>query len=86
VTITRKQQNFTRVRDSSVGIATHYGLGVPGTEFRWGDIFRIRPDLPWYPPILLYNGYRVFPGVKRLGRDIDHPPTSSAEVKECVQL
>jgi len=27
-----------------------------------------------------------FPGVKRLGRDIDHPPLSSAEAKEKVEL
>jgi hypothetical protein len=35
------------------------------------------------PPILLYNGNLVFfPGVKRPGRGVDHPPASSAEVKE----
>ena len=27
-----------------------------------------------------------FPGVKRPGRDVDHPPTSSAKVKERVEL
>jgi hypothetical protein len=27
-----------------------------------------------------------FPGVKRPGRGVDHPPLSSAEVKERVQL
>ena len=32
-------------------------------------------DRPWGPPSLLYNGYRVFPGVKRPGRGVDHPPT-----------
>ena len=36
---------------------------------------------------VLYNGYRVsFPGVKRPERGVDHPPPSSAEVKERVQL
>lgn len=25
------------------------------------------------PPSLLYNGYRVFPEVLRLGRGVDHP-------------
>jgi len=31
--------------------------------------------------------YRVsFPGVKRPGRGVDHPPLSSAEVKERVEL
>ena len=28
------------------------------------EIFRTRPDRPWAPPSLLYNGYRVFPGGK----------------------
>jgi hypothetical protein len=27
-----------------------------------------------------------FPGVKRPGREVDHLPQSSAEVKECVEL
>jgi hypothetical protein len=34
-------------RDSSVGIATRYGLGGSGIECRWGgggEIFRTRPD------------------------------------------
>ena len=25
----------------------------------WGEIFRTRPDRPWVPPSLLYNGYPV---------------------------
>ena len=37
----------------------------PGIESRWGRYFRTCPDRPWVPPSLLYNGYRVFPGVKR---------------------
>jgi hypothetical protein len=32
-----------------------------------GEIFRTRPDWPWGPPSLLYNGYRVFPGGKAAG-------------------
>ena len=31
-------------------------------------------------------GTRSFPGVKRPGRGVDHPPPSSAEVKERVEL
>ena len=63
-------------RDSSVGTATRYCLDVSGIESRWGgEIFRARPDRHWGPPSLLYNGYRVsFPGVKRPGRGVDHPP------------
>ena len=48
---------------NSVGIATDYGLDGPGIESRWGEIFRL-PDRPWGPPSLLYNWYRVFPGVE----------------------
>ena len=56
---------FVVGRDSSVGIATGYGLDDPGIESRWGgEIFRTRLDPPWDPSSLLYNGYRVFPGGK----------------------
>ena len=62
-------------RDSSVGIATRYGLDGPGIESRWGEISRTCPGRPWGPPSLLYNGYRVtFPGVKRPRSGVDHPP------------
>jgi len=55
-------------RDSSVGIATPYGLDGPLIESRWGgEIFRTRPDRPWDPPSLLHNGYQVFLGGKAAG-------------------
>jgi hypothetical protein len=73
-------------RDSSVCIVTVYGLDGPGIEPWWDEIFRTLPERPWGPPSLLYNGYRIFPGVKRRARDVDHPPPSSAEVKERVGL
>jgi hypothetical protein len=45
------------------------------------------PDRLWGPPSLLSNGYRrLFLRVKRPGREADHTPPSSAEVKECVEL
>jgi hypothetical protein len=45
------------------------------------EIIRTRPDRPWGLP----NGYWVSSlGVERPGRDVDHSPTSSAEVKEKV--
>jgi hypothetical protein len=51
------------------------------------EIFRTCPDGPWGPPILLYNGYRVFHGGKeRPGRDTDPSPPSSAVGHERVQL
>jgi hypothetical protein len=51
-------------KNSSVGIATRYGLEGPGIESRWVDIFRTSPDWLRGPPSLLYNTYRVFPGDK----------------------
>ena len=54
------------IQDSSVGIATRYGLDGPGIESRWGENFRTHPDRPWDPPSLLYSGYQVFPGGKNV--------------------
>jgi hypothetical protein len=72
-------------RDSSVGIATRWT--VRGSNPGGCEIFRTRPHRSWGSPSLLYNGYRVsFPGVKRPGRGVDHPPPSSAEVHERVEL
>ena len=69
-------------RDSVVGIATRYGLEVRGSNPGGGEIFRSRPDWPWGPPSLLYNGYKVsFPGVKRPGRGVDHPPLLTPRLK-----
>ena len=66
---------------SVVGIATGCGLDGPGIECLWGEIFRTCPDRPWGPPILLYNGYRVFPeGKERPRRDADPSIPSSAVV------
>jgi hypothetical protein len=42
-----------------------------------------RPDRLWGPPNLLYNGYwGLFPMIKRPGREADHSPSTSAEVKK----
>ena len=60
------------VRCSSVGTATGYGMDGPGNP-GGGEIFRTCPDRPWGTPNLLYNGYRVFPGV-RSGRGVTLTP------------
>ena len=60
--------NNDRSRDRPVGIATLYGLDGPGDRNPvGGEIFRTCPDRPCGLPSLLYNGYRVFPGVKAAG-------------------
>jgi hypothetical protein len=57
-------------------------------KFLWGgEIFCKCPDQSWGPPGLLYNGYRVScPRVKWPGRGVNHPPPSTAEVKEREEL
>ena len=46
-----------------------------------GAMFSARPDRPWGPSSLLYNGYRLFPGGKeRPGRDAEPSLPSSAVV------
>jgi hypothetical protein len=57
--------------------------GRSGDRIPLGVRFPARPDRPWGPPSLLYNGYRVFPGGKvRPGRVAAHSPPSSAVVLE----
>ena len=63
------------------------GWTLRGSNPVGDEIFHTRPDSPWCPPSILYNGYRVsFPRVKRPKRGVDHPPPCSTEVKERVQL
>jgi hypothetical protein len=77
--------------DISVGIATRYGLYGPGIEFRVcgrGSRFSAPVQTgPWGPtqsPAEWVPGLSW--GVKRPGRGANHPPTSSAEVKEGVAI
>jgi len=74
-------------RDGSVGIATRYGLDGPGIEGLWGARFFVPVQTgPGAHPASYTMGTGSFPGVKRPGRVVDHPPQSSAEVKERVEL
>jgi hypothetical protein len=79
-------------RNSSVGIATGYELDdrMIGVRFlRGAEIFldtMSRPVLePTKPPMQRVLG-AVSLGLKWPGREADHAPPSSAEVKECVEL
>jgi hypothetical protein len=62
-------------RDSSVGIATGYGLDGPEIESRWGEIFHTRANRPWSAA-----------GGKATGAWRWPPTPSSAKVKERVEL
>jgi hypothetical protein len=73
--------------NSSVGIVTRYGLDGPGIDSRWGRNFPHRsipvlrptqPHIKWVPGLAL--------GVKRQLRGVNHPPPSSVEIKERVEL
>ena len=75
----------TRGPGSVVRIATGYGLDGPGIKSRCGrDFPHLCPYLPWDPPSLLYNVYRVFPGGKeRPEREADpHPLLVPLVMKE----
>ena len=63
------------------------GWTVRGSNSGGAENFSTRPDRPWDPPCLLYNGYQVaFLGVKRPGLGVNQPLPSSSEVKERVEL
>jgi hypothetical protein len=66
----------------------HIAVGILGKNLVLLYFFWHYPELLWGPPSLLPNGYQgLFPwGVKRPGREADHLPPSSAEVKEWVEL
>ena len=77
--MTRNVNQATRKNDT--------GWAVRGSNPGEGEIFRTRPHRPGGPPSLLHNEYQVgFPGVKRPVCGVDHPPPSTAEVKERVEL
>ena len=70
------------------GIATRYRPDCPGGD-RIPVVARFSAPVQTDPrahPASCMMGTGSFPGVKRPGRDADHPPPSSAEVKERVEL
>jgi hypothetical protein len=74
-------------RDSSVGIATRYGIDGPGIESWWWARFStpVQTGSVTHPASYIMGTGSLL-GVKRPGRGVHHPPTSSAEVKERVEL
>jgi len=74
-------------RDTSVGIATSYGLDGPGMEFRWGrDFPHPSRTALGAQPAYCTMGNGSFPGGKAAGSWRWPSTPSSAEVKERVEL
>jgi hypothetical protein len=75
-------------RDSSVGIALGYGLDDGGSRVRFpteaGNFslhHRVQNGSGAHPASYPVGTRGSYPGVKRPGREADHLPPSSAEVK-----
>ena len=68
--------------DSSIGTATHYGLGGHGIESRSGRDFP-HPSRPALGPTQLpMQWISVFSGVKRPGLGLDNPPHLAPRLKK----
>jgi hypothetical protein len=78
----RDDTEDNRSRDSPVGIATGGGLGAgnPGFESRQGQDFSLLHSVRTGSGAYAAS-YPTGTGVKRQGREADHSPPSSAEVK-----
>jgi hypothetical protein len=86
-TFTTFTPKFITGRDSSVGIATRYGLDGPGIESRWGARFSAPVQTGPGAHTASYTvGTGSCPGAKRPGRGVDHPPPSSAKVEGRVEI
>jgi hypothetical protein len=68
------------IKNSDHGFESQQGLGISlFTTASRTALGPTQPPLQWVP-------WGLSPGVKRPGREADHSPPSSAEVKECVEL
>jgi hypothetical protein len=74
---------YKQGRDSSVSIATGYGLDGPGIEYRWGARFSapVQTD-PEAHPASYTMDTESFLGVNRPGRSVDHPPHLAPRLNE----
>jgi len=64
-------------------MATLYGLDGQEIESRWGTIFSALVQTgPGAHPASYTMGTGSFPGVKRPGRGVDHPPHPAPRLKK----
>jgi hypothetical protein len=74
-------------RAIAVGIVTCYGQDGSGIKSQWGVRFSaLIQTSPGAHPDFYTLDTGSFLGIKRPGRGVDHPPLSSAEVKERVAI
>jgi hypothetical protein len=78
-----KKHSILKVgRDSSVGIATRYGLDGPGIQSRWGRDFP-HPSRPALGPTQSHTmGTGSSPRIKMPGRGVDHPTHVAPKLKK----
>jgi len=68
---------------SAVAVPTRYGLDVPGIKYRWGARFSAPFQTgPGAHPASCTMGTGSFPGVRRPGRGVDHPPHLVSKLKK----
>jgi hypothetical protein len=72
-------------RESSVGVATGYGLegrsSIPGSLRDFFLLHRVQTGSGAHPTFHPMGTRSFFPGVKRQGREANHSPPSNTEVK-----
>ena len=69
--------------DSSVGIATRYGLDGPRIESPWAARFSAPvQNVPRAHPASYTMDTGYFPGVKRPERGVNHPPHLAPRLKK----
>ena len=82
-TIFSNTDYFCSGRDSAVGTATLYELDGPVIESWWGARFSAPFQTgPGAHPAFYIMGTRSFPGAKRPGRGVYHPPHLAPRLKE----
>jgi hypothetical protein len=84
-------QNILAGRDSSVGIATRYGLDSSMVKTRVGGKGMARFSAQVQTgtgvhPTFFTVGSGAFPGLNQLGRGVDHSPSTWSKVKERTEL